>query len=278
MSRDWGLVRDLRRAGRRRDLLILSLPTLVLLGIYQASDLVKQSLTLSHAMPSIIPAFTTHYVHYTQHHLTANLLVYLLLAPVVYAFTVMAGRRQFFFVAFWTYVLVFPIVLSASSVVVFREGQLFGFSGVALTFAGFLPVAMTRYLGCRYSGPIDLDTAPSLFFLGTSIVAFLTVPNGRLRLSLVIASGIIGILYLWYPVRRLHQSRRGSFLEDTDRIGMIELVVFSIIAYYVILVVAFRTSMVGETSIVNLYLHFLGFSIGFLASYLTFRIDRKFES
>ncbi|MDY6818107.1 MAG: hypothetical protein SVG88_05535 [Halobacteriales archaeon] len=276
MTRSLGLFEELIQVGRARDVGFLLLPVIALVGLYRLSPAVKSTLTFSHITPSVLTAFTTHYIHYSQQHLTANLTVYLLLVPTVYSLTVLAGRRRLFFAVFWTFLLVFPVVLSASSILVLRQGELFGFSGIALSFAGFLPVTTTRYLGRRYPGPIDIDTAPSLFFLGLAVVALLTLPAGRLRQSLVVVPGIIGLLYLWYPIRRLLRSRRGSFLKDTDRVGAIELVVFSVIAYFVILVVSFRTTMVNEMTIVNLYLHFLGFSIGFLASYLTFRIDRRY--
>lgn len=277
MSQTTGVLRELRHGGRLIDLVVLALPIVVLIGVFKAPPATKASLTFSHAAPSMTTALTTHYVHYARGHLIANLVVYLMVVPLVYGFTVLAGRRQLFFGIFWTFILVFPLVLSGSSLILIRRGELFGFSGVALGFAGLLPVAMTRFIGKRYPGPVNLDTAPGLFFFGLSLISYLTVPASSFQLLLVIVPGYLGTAYLLSPLRRLLRSRRGTFIVDTDRVGVIESVFFSVIAYFVILVISFRSVRLGNSAVVNLYLHFLGFSIGFLASYITLRIDRETE-
>ncbi|MFB6211627.1 MAG: hypothetical protein ABEI76_08830 [Halobacteriales archaeon] len=272
-----GLVRKIREDSHGLDLLILLLPVGSMIGLFAAPTAIRQAAVFAHTRPTLVAAFSTHYAHLTQSHLIDNLLIYGLVVPTTYVLSVMADRRQLYFVVLLTFLVVFPFVLTASSFVIVRRGTLTGFSAIGMAFGGFLPVVLTRYLDQQFRGPIDISQSPGLFFLGLSVVAYLTVPVQRFRLPLVGVTALIGIAYLWRPFQEINRSRRGTVFGVTAKGGYVELVVFSLLAYVIALVVGFHPPSDTGATVVNLYLQFLGFSFGFIGSYITFRVDRRLE-
>ncbi|MFB6191898.1 MAG: hypothetical protein ABEI11_01090, partial [Haloarculaceae archaeon] len=63
-------------------------------------------------------------------------------------------------------------------------------------------------------------------------------------------------------------------LGTASRGGAVELVTIGVVAYFGALLLGFPVDVTRGGVIVNVYLHFVSFSIGFVASYITCRLDR----
>ena len=266
---DVAFVEALRGRWRAIDVLaLLGLPA-VLLGGFLLPDRIAEGLVLSHADPSPLAAVTAHYVHRSADHLVGNLSVYALVVPTGYLLCLLADRRREFFVAFATYLLALPPVLSALDLALLPAGVVLGFSGVAMAFVGFLPVAIVWYVAAAPGAAVDLDDAPALFFLGLAAIALWGVPTASFRVLLAGAAGAIGLAY----ALGARSAFDGASLRRSGPGGYPELGGVGLVAFAVGIAAGFPGGGAAEGVVVNQYGHLLGYSIGFVAAYVTFRPD-----
>ena len=257
-----------RRSVRPLDVVVLLLPAVILLGVGGLPWELREQLAFAYAEPTLLTAFTAHFVHADSIHLLQNLAAYLLVAPTVYVLSTLAGRRQLFYIVFVVVFAVFPFVLSGLNLAVPREALSVGSSGLALAFVGYLPVAFAEYVRRRF-GVIEAarrDIAAGLFFVGLLAVIPLAVAAVRPNLAGVLfVVALLAIVSYGVSLRRLGIDR--STLRGPPP-GFVEFGVWSIVILLVGLITAFPAGPLSDSGLVNIYTHFLGYTLGFLSSYL----------
>lgn len=254
-----------RRSVRAVDLAAIVLVPVVLVAVALLPSDARLSLAFSYDEPTIRSAFTATFVHIGIEHLLYNVAMYVLVVPVVYTLSVMAGDRDRFYVAFVAFLLVFPVVLSLSNLALPRDGVGLGFSGVNMAFVGYLPVALAGYLRATFDVRAERAIAAALFFVGLALVALLTV---RLTLTVAVA-GVAGLA----AVGNLLAADVGlpSSRPALGRSGDAELVVVAVFLLAGGLVAAFPPDLTMNGAIVNVYVHLLGYALGFIATTITLR-------
>lgn len=268
-------VRDVVDAVRLVDVACMLAVPVALLAVFSLPMAVRRTYVFSYTDPTVVTAFTAAYVHLDHSHLLANLGVYALVVPSVYLLSVLGGRRKRFLVAFVTFVVAFPGVLSALNLAVARPAVGYGFSGVVMAFFGFLPVALAGHLRRRFDVASELDLAGALFFAGLVLIAMLS-PASPVTYGLAAAAGLAALLY-GLP---LVDSRTGlvrNVRAASGAAGHFELSLAALVAFLAFPFVAFPTSPGAGTAVVNVYVHLLGYALGFMATYLTVQVVRGIE-
>lgn len=255
----------IRRASRTTDLAALFAVPALLLAVGALPAGVREAYAFAYDDPTLLTAFTAHYVHFSAGHLLLNVGTYLLVAPLAYALAVASGRRRRFLVAATTFLVAFPVVLSALNLAVTRPGVSAGFSGINAAFVGYVAFALPGYVG-RF-GPEDADIpSPWLFFFALAGIALVAVPTTVHVLGIAVAAVLSGVLFLVpeVGVHRMAALRRWVRSPGGLELGLFG---FGVVAVYPFL--AFPASPIAGSSVVNLYAHLLGFALGFMATYVT---------
>ena len=242
---------------------VASVPILLVVAYLLAPD-PGPGLVFSYDEPTIRTAVTANFVHVGPEHLSSNLLSYTLAIVTVYVLSVLAGRRDVFYTTFVAILVAFPLVLSVLNLAVPRDGAFAGASGLVMAVSGLLPVALGGYLDRRFGLEISSEIAGFLFLVGLAITALLAVPDGFGWIAVPAVVGALG-----YAVSM------GRTETDIDRFrtapaGFLEFALWSVGLFVFLVAAAFPAgAVVGET-IVNTYVHFLGYALGFLGSYFVF--------
>ena len=268
----WAALRD---AVRVRDCLALaSVPIVVALLFARLTTPDRRQLAFEYADPSIVTAFTAHYVHFEFEHLVANLVGFVLLVGTAYVLAVLAGRRGLFGVAAVTYLGAFPFVLSGLNLTMTRNAVGYGLSGVNMAFAGLLGLILVAYARQRVDDRIRMRYAPVVFFLAAGAVSLLAIPLGPLAVGIAAACVLAATAYVvtaWRTVvghstgpgtarvSPAEPARSGRWLD----VGVLGAAVFAGGLY-----VAFPEPGSPDDVVVNLYVHLLGFCLGFLVPYV----------
>lgn len=266
MSRPEPFVAALRRRASLADLLALAAVPAALVLVFRLSEPTRRALALSHADPTLASAYTGHFVHLDAGHLAANLAVYAVLAPVVYALCVLAGRRRLFRVAFVTYLGAFPFVLSALNLALPRRVLELGFSGVAMALFGLLPLALAEYARTTFDDDLDARASPALFFATTGVVALAAAPTDLRTGGIALASVLAAALYSERALGSVRLPTLGDMRRAAERSGYFELAALAAVLLVVVPFVAFRG---GAVEPANPYVHLLGFALGYVATYVT---------
>lgn len=269
-----GVRDEARERAHPADLLVLAAPAAAMLAASLLPASARAAATFSHAAPSVAAAYTTHFVHATAGHLVGNLGVYATVAPAAYLLALLAGRRVAFLVSFATVLGAFPFVLSGSSLLLLDTGVLLGFSGMAMALVGFLPVVTTEYVESRFSGAFGLSCSPALFFLGVVVIVMRATPPTLIRPALAGVAAGGGLLYLRASIRSLGADQREQFRAALGQVGYVEALVLALLLFFIVLFAGFPSDPIGDGWVVNVYVHFLGYGLGFLAPYLTYSINR----
>lgn len=263
------------------DLVALLAVPIALIGVFLLPTEARQSLVFEYARPTPVTAFASSWVHLGPVHLAVNLLGYLLVAPVAYLLSVASGRRTRFLVVFATFVLAFPALLSYLNLAVFRPAMSAGFSGVVMAFVGYLPLALADYLEDRADvGPSE-TLAPVLFFLGMGLVAGLSVQSvERDRATVLLGTAglvlvaVLSALLYWLSTPERATDVVEKMRTAADRPGNLELLVYAGAVFVSFLFVAFPPNVADGVTVVNVYVHLLGYALGFIATYTTVEIGR----
>lgn len=259
---------------RPADLLVLAVPPLVMLGVFALPAEARRALAFQYTDPTVVTAFTAHYVHLTAEHLLANLIGYGLLAGVGYAVALLGRRRRFFLTALATYLLAFPFVLSALNLAVPRHAFGYGFSGVNMAILGVLPLVMAAYARTHLFPTTVRHPLPAAFFLLVGWMGALALPIGGgdalAGTAATAASVVIGVAYFHAATRGLDRRRlpHGWVRTVTGRKGYGDLFAVAgalLVAYPA---VGFPVDPVTGASVLNLYVHLLGFCLGFIGPYI----------
>jgi hypothetical protein len=256
----------LRRSVRPVDLLaLLVVPAVLVAGALLPAE-TRLELAFSYTDPTLPTAFKSAFVHVGPDHLLFNLATYAFVVPTVYLLSVLAGDRDRFYVAFVSFLVVFPVVLSFLNLAVPRDGVSLGFSGVNMAFVGYLPVALAGYLRRHFGVTDEYDAASGLFFAGLVLVAVLVV---RMPLTEAVAAvaAVAALVHLRSAAGGLPRS-----LPALGPAGYAELGAVAVLLLAGGLVGGFPPDLTAGGAVVNVYVHFLGYALGFVATYVTFRV------
>lgn len=263
-----------------RDLALLASVPAVLIGVFLLPLSERASLAFEYTDPSVLTAFAAPFVHLELSHLLVNLVGYCLLVPVVYLLSVATGRRTRFYVVFATFVLAFPPVLSYLNLAMLRPGAGVGFSGVLLAFLGYLPVTIADVLDDEFGVGPGQFLAPAIFFVGTALVAVLSLrsvlfTNATVLLGtslLVIATLLSALLFLVAAA----DDSEGSFTAVSvvaRSPGHSELLSVAGLLFVGFPFVAFPPDPTAAGGVLNLYVHLLGYAMGFMVTYTTVEVS-----
>lgn len=256
---------------------MVSVPV-VLVGLYLLPESLRRDLVLSYADPTAVTAFAAHFVHLDATFLASNLLLYALVVPMAYLLCLHAGRRREFYVVFATFLLAFPFLLSALNVALPRPRIGYGFSGINTAFFGFLPIALVWYLSRRPGTRTGLHDAPVLFFGCTTLVAVVAVPPSLLSLSVVVSGLLATVAYLgeWMPgIVTLRRELADGWRTRPGALGIAAVGASTAVLFPF---VAFPAAPAGGGQVVNIYVHLLGYTLGFIAAYVTFVLVERHHS
>jgi hypothetical protein len=255
--------RRLRHSARAVDLLALLAVPIVLVAVARLTAGTPLSFAFSYADPTLRTAFESHFVRAGTEHLAFNLATCALVVPTAYLPSVLAGNRDRFYVAFVSFLVAFPVVLSLLNLAVPREGLSLGFSGVNMAFVGYLPVALAGYLRATLGVTAERDPASGLFFAGLALVAIL---SARTRLTYAVAAVAV-VAHL----RAAGLGVPGSW----DWLGPAGYADPAIVGTTLLaggLLGGFPAELAVDGAVINVYVHFVGFALGFLSTYLTVQV------
>ena len=288
-----GLFRRVRQRTTAADLLLLLSVPVALLAVASLPLAVRESYVFQYAAPTLPTALVSPFVHLGPTHLAVNLLVYALVIPVAYLLSVATDHRRRFRVAFVSLVIACPVLLSYLNLAIVRSGGSVGFSGVLMALYGYLPLAIAGHAERELDLGAERTTAPLLFFLGLALITVLllgavlnysvTVPvgNGSVDVTGVIVATLVGLLaalalvVVWYGAsvlggdRSLRATLRGAASEQ----GHFELGVVATVLFLTLPVATFPVDPVLDGRVLNLYVHLLGYALGFIATYVVFVVE-----
>ena len=263
-------LRVLGSAVRPADLLVVLAVPALLVAAFALPAETRRALAFSYAEPTLATAVAANFVHLDLAHLVANVTTYLLVVPLVYVLSVLSDRRRRFFVAFTTFLVAFPAALSFLNLAVARPGVTVGFSGVNMAFVGFLPVALSGFVGTHFDVDAELDLAGALFFGGLAMVAVLSV-RSMLTYGVAAAAVLAAALFLSSVAER-HERARPDLRAAVRAGGYFELAAVGLLLFVGLPTVAFPVDPVVGDSVVNLYAHLLGYALGFIVTYVTLQV------
>jgi hypothetical protein len=252
--------------------LVCSVP--LVLGLVALLPLAtRRSLVFDYTAPTVSTAVTSTFVHLTPGHLFVNVGLYALVAPVTLVLAVAGERRRRFYVAFVTFVCVFPLVLSYLNLAIPRAAVGVGFSGVVMAFAGYLPLALAEYLDDRFGVGPATQLAPLLFLASLALVSVLSLRSvfglvGYRAAGLALAA-LLGAL--WYGLALVERcpNLRANARCLLATPGAAELAAVAGVLVFAVPFVAFPATPGRDTGVLNLYVHLLGYALGFLVPFVT---------
>jgi hypothetical protein len=280
--------RSIRERPSLADALLLVIVPAALIGVYALPVATREALVFRYVDPTIKTAFAAPFVHFEASHLLFNLLGYGLIVGMLYALSVASGHRGEFRIVFVSLLVVGPLVLSYLNLTIVRLGVTFGFSGVLMAFYGYLPLSIAEYLESRFQLGRSRTLAPLFFFIGLTLTTvqifravlrnpvIVAVDGVPASVSWVLAATLAELLVALVLVVSLYSlsvageewSLRERLGDAVQQTGHFE---FGVIATVLFLAVPFATfpidPIVGDR-VFNLYVHFVGYSLGFIASYL----------
>ena len=235
----------------------------------------RRALAFDYTDPSLVTAFAAPYVHLDVAHLLVNVGGYLLVVPTAYWLSVASGHRRRFFVAFATFLVAFPPVLSYLNLAAVRLAAGLGFSGVLLAFVGYLAVAIADHLDANLGiGPAQ-STSAALFFLGLAFAAPLSVQSVTVDQKTValgtaglVAATLLSALLFVLPTADGPRPLGRQLRSAAARRGAFEASVLGVGLFVAFQFVAFPAQPRGTDTALNLYTHLLGYALGFTVTYV----------
>lgn len=249
-----------REAVHLRDLLGLALIPVVAVTVFTLPVEPRESLAFVYGDPSLLTAYSAQFVHFELAHLAANLLGYALVAGFGYTLAVLSGYRRLFGVAAVTYLSAFPPALSWLNLAVPRDAVGYGLSGLNMAFAGLLALVLVGYAGAL-DDRVRLRYAPGLFFALVAVISVVALP-GTLGPVIGAASAAVTSVYGVSAWRKWHRDATGG----VRRAGWLDVGVLGAITLVGYQFVGFGSPRV-DGAVVNVYVHLLGFCLGFIVPY-----------
>ena len=263
---------ELSAGVRALDLLALAVPPIALVALFALPEATRRSLAFAYTDPTPLTAFSAHYVHLGRNHLLGNLVGYGLLAGVGYLLAALSRRRRLFFTAFVTYLGAFPFALSALNLAVPRNAIGFGFSGINMALSGLLPILWYCYARDRFAPSASVAALPAVFFALVGWIALLALPvstegDGVAGLAIGVAGALLALLYAASSDVRLPRPIGKHARAVASRPGYGDLLAVGAVVAVGYPVVGFPSEPAAGGSVVNLYVHLLGFCLGFIGPF-----------
>jgi len=247
----------------------------VLVAVFLLPAGARREFALLYAEPTLRTLYTAHFVHLSFPHLAANLLVYLLVVPFSVVVSVRSGRRRRFYVVALVVLGIFPVVLSGLNVLFPRPRLGMGFSGLNLAFVGYLPHVLADQFEAERPEWDELRAAllALAFFVGTAIVTLRVIGSVRgapqVGVAWLLAAGLGSLAAataLTRPVVSYLRSQgfAGGTIPPVSALGCL--------LFVLVMVVGFPEVSPDGGSVVNLFLHLLGYSLGYLVPYVAFQV------
>lgn len=264
---------ELRDAIRPRDCLALAAVPVLVAAVFLLPTETRRGLAFAYHEPTTVSAFTAHFVHFRAEHLAANVLGYVLLAGFGYVLAALAGYRRLFAASAVTFLVAFPPVLSALNLAVPRRAIGYGLSGVNMAFAGLLGVVVVAYASQRLDHRVRVRHAPGVFFGALAIVAVVALPSDTVTLAVAGAGVVVASAYLVSAARAWRtQSRRRSRRESSALTGLssgwFDGGLLGSLLFFGYPFVGFPARGAVAGIQVNIYVHLLGFCLGFIVPYV----------
>lgn len=250
------------------DWVAIALIPLLLAAVFTLPEATKETLALAYDDPTPVSAYASHFVHFDLEHLLINVVGYLLVVPTGYVLSVIGGRRRQFFVVFVAFVIGLPLTLSALNLIFSRPGVGVGFSGILMAFVGYLPVGILAVVGQRLRIPVGRLQSQWLFFLGLGVISLVSGPQ-PFNWAIAGAAGLAGVLFLIPVVEDWESGHRRQLRNALDRTRNIEALLAGLVVFLGYLFVAFPGDTTGDGTVINVYSHLLGYSLGYVTTYLT---------
>lgn len=254
--------------GSLLDVLLLSAVPIALLAVYALPPSTRRSLALDYSDPTIVGAYTNHFVHLTQVHLAVNLIGYVVVVATGYLLATAAGRRRQYLTIWVVILLAFPFAISGFNLLFPRETLGFGFSGLVMAYLGYLPIAFSGFLGAHFDLPVGGDHSHWLFFETLGLIAVLALP-GLWGIAVAVVAIAAGIAFLVTTVREIQAAAVERSTEALLEAGTAELLVLVVILLVSFPFIAFPESTPQGGARVNVYSHVVGFCLGYLVPYVT---------
>ncbi|WP_052334938.1 hypothetical protein [Halorubrum sp. AJ67] len=255
------------------DALALLVVPLVMAGVFTLPTEIKRAYAFSYTEPTVVTAFTAHYVHLTLDHLVGNLTGFFLLASLAYGLSLVGGRRRLFFASMATFLIAFPFVLSGLNLAIPRNAIGFGFSGINMALFGYVAVALVTVVGDRF----EADTCrylPALFLASAGYVAVHALPVSAASVGLASVALAVAIPFGRFAERHSTQSLRRTVAQALDTPVYGELFAVSVVILLGYPFVGFPTPTPGGPR-VNIYIHFLGYALAYTVVYVSLLADRS---
>jgi hypothetical protein len=276
------------------DLVLLVGVPAVLLWVFDLPVSTRETYVFEYGDPTPLTAFVSTYVHLERPHLLLNLAGYGLVVPIAYLLSVLSDRRNRFLVAFISILLAFPIVLSYLNLTIVRDSASVGFSGVLLALYGYLPQALGDHVERHFDIGASRDLAPLFFLAGIALIVGLTVTSLRknpvavpirgrtvpvTQVLLATLAGLavaIGVSMLWFGLDALDKPRL-LFREVRAAInspGYFELFLVGLLLFLAVPFATFPVDPIVRGGVLNLYIHLVGYALGFISTYATVQLGR----
>lgn len=266
-SENGTFTRDVVRKVRVVDLLVLAVVPVVLGGVFLLPEPTRESLVFEVTEPTILSAYTAHFVHLDDWHFLGNLSVYVVIAPLTYLLCVLSGRRNLFHWILVTVLVVFPFALSAMQFSFFEERTVFGFSGINAAFFGVLCFALVEYVHVTLADGVESRYSPAILFFTIALITLVTLPSRAWRVELVFLSLFFGFLYVGAAIYRSGLPRSTTIGRVTSNAGYFELAGGAIGVLFAYPFVGFQSAVIPGQGVIDVYIHLLGYCLAFIVVY-----------
>ncbi|MCU4719008.1 hypothetical protein [Halapricum hydrolyticum] len=285
--------RWIRKGPSIADVLLLAVVPVVLVSVYTLPAGTREALVFRYADPALPTAFAAPFVHLDASHLLFNLTAYGLIVGAIYVLSRVSGRRGEFRVVFVSLLLAGPPVLSYLNLTIVRLGVTYGFSGVLMAFYGYLPLSIAEYLDSRLRIGQFRTLAPLLFFVGLLLVTIQTlravldhpvtvaVDGSPASVTWVLVATLAELLVVLSLVVALYalsitdgEPIGQQLRHAVGQSGAFEFAIGTLILFLTVPFATFPADPVSGTRVVNLYVHAVGYGLGFISSYLYYVLGR----
>jgi hypothetical protein len=276
----------IRRVSPVDALLLASVP-LAILAVFSLPAATRETLVFQYAAPSVRTAFLAPFVHFDPGHLLFNLVGYALIVSALYVLSLSAGHLREFRVVFLALLVSSPLLLSYLNLTVVRGGVTFGFSGVLMAYYGYLPLTLAEHAESRLDLGQVRTVAPLLFFVGLTLVTIQTlravlanpvtvavdgVPTSvtwvlvATLAELLVLLVVVVVFYSLY-VAGGQTDLRTRLVRTVEKEGHFELAVLATVLFLAIPFLTFPADPIVGERVFNLYVHFVGYALGFIATF-----------
>jgi hypothetical protein len=242
----------------------------LLVGTYLLPTSVQRELVFDYSTPTVLTAYTAPFVHFSASHLVSNLAAFVLVAGTIYSLSVGAERRRVFFMLGATLLIAFPVSLSVLNLAVPREGITYGFSGMNMALVGFLPIVIATYAERRLGYLVDGVLLLVAFFVSASYIAAIAVPWTTYSAVIAVTAAVLALGFVLQYVVSIRDC-----LEPIQTLvewcgGAKTIVVVGIGIWGALLWIGFPESVADDGAVINIYVHFIGYALGFITAYLAY--------